>query len=94
MDAVTVLSFHSEATGTVFTGASYLRSVACLGATTAGHIQFRDGGASGPVLLEVYVPGNSNNVINIDIPGPGILFATDCHMTIPTGYHVTGFYGK
>jgi hypothetical protein len=93
MDAVTVRSVHLDATGTVFTGASYLRSICCLGAATAGHLVFRDGGASGTVLLEVSVPGNANNVVNIEIPGPGILFATDCHVTMPTGYHTTSFYG-
>jgi hypothetical protein len=94
MDAVNVAATHLDATGTVFTGASYLRSVASLGTTTAGHLEFRNGGASGTLLLEVYVPGNSNNVVNIQIPGPGILFDKDCHVTMPTGYHVTAFYGK
>jgi len=94
MDAVNISATHLDTTGTVFTGASYLRSVACLGTSTAGHLEFRNGGASGALLLEVSVPGNANNVINIEIPGPGILFGTDCHVTMPTGYHITAFHGK
>jgi hypothetical protein len=93
MDAVTVRAAHRDTTGTVFTGVSYLRSVCCLGTSTAGHLEFRDGGASGTLLLDVSVPGNANNVVNIEIPGPGILFATDCHVTMPAGYHTTSFYG-
>jgi hypothetical protein len=94
MDAVNVSSSHLSATGTLFTGASYLRSINCLGAATAGSLVFRNGGASGTVLLTVDVPGNANNINTINIPGPGILFDTDCHVTMPTGYNVTVFYGK
>ena len=94
MDAVKISSTPRDTTGTVFTGASYLRSISCLGTSTAGHLEFRDGGATGTLLLEVSVPGNANNVSNVLIPGPGILFTTDCHVTMPAGYHVTTFQGK
>jgi hypothetical protein len=79
-------------TGTLFTGASYLKSINCLGASTAGMLVFRDGGATGPILLQVDVPGNANNATNVEIPAPGILFATSCYITMPTGYNVTIFY--
>lgn len=94
MDAVNVISAHRSTTGTVFTGASYLHSINCLGTATAGALVFRNGGTSGTVLLEIDVPGNANNINTVTIPGPGVLFDTDCHVTMPTGYNVTAFYGK
>lgn len=81
-------------TGTLFTGSFYLKGVNFLGTATAGTITFRDGGASGAILFQVDVPGNSNNNSHVNIPVPGILFETDCHLTVPTGYSVTAFYGK
>ena len=94
MDAVNVLSSHLSANGTLFTGASYLRSINCLGTATAGTLIFRNGGSGGTILLQVDVPGNANNINTVTIPGPGILFDTDCYVTMPSGYNVTIFYGK
>ena len=94
MDAVNVFSSHLSANGTLFTGPSYLRSINCLGTATAGTLVFRNGGASGAILLKLDVPGNANNINNVTIPGPGILFDTDCYVSMPSGYNVTVFYGK
>lgn len=80
--------------GTLFTGPFYLKSINCLGAATAGMLTFKDGGSGGTTLLQLDVPGNSNNTNTVTIPGPGLLFETDCYVTMPTGYNVTVFYGK
>jgi len=95
-DPVGLKSAHlsGTSTGTLFTGTFYLKSVNTLGATTAGMLTFRDGGASGPILLQLDVPGNSNNTNTVAIPGPGLLFETDCYVSMPAGYNVTIFYGK
>ena len=95
-DPVGLKSAHlsGATTGTLFTGTFYVKSVNCLGATTAGMLTFRDGGASGTIIFQLDVPGNSNNATNVIIPGPGILFETDCYVSMPTGYNVTIFYGK
>jgi hypothetical protein len=90
-----VLAGHRITTGSIVTGTYYLKSVTCLGATTAGHLKFYDGADNtGTLILEVDVPGNSNNINNILIPGPGLLFTAGLYVEMPTGYHVTAFYGK
>jgi hypothetical protein len=95
-DPVGLKSAHlsGATTGTMFTGAFYLKSINCLGTATAGMLTFRDGGASGTILLQIDVPGNANNTNNVIIPAPGILFETDCYVSMPTGYNLTICYGK
>jgi hypothetical protein len=95
-DPVGLKSAHlsGATTGTLFTGSFYLKAVNCLGTSTAGMLTFRDGGASGAILLQLDVPGNANNTNNVIIPAPGILFETDCYISMPTGYNVTIVYGK
>ena len=94
-DPVGVKSAHTSATtATLFTGPFYLKGLTCLGTATAGTLVFRDGGSGGTVLLEIDVPGNSNNIQDTVIPGAGILFEKDRYLTQPTGYNTTIFYGK
>lgn len=94
-EQVVVRSAHASTSATTLvTGATYLKSVNCLGTSTAGVIRFYDGtSASGTLILEVDVPGNANNINTITIPGPGLLCNTALHVTMPTGYNVTVFYG-
>ncbi len=61
---------------------------------TAGDIIFRDGGASGTVLVQFNIPANTNNSVPILIPAAGLLFETNLHVTLPTSAKVTIFYGK
>jgi hypothetical protein len=58
-------------------------------------IQFRDGGASGPILCEVDVGSNSNpNSFFVPVPGEGVLFQTNIYMTLSASVvGVTAFYG-
>ena len=80
---------------TLATGANYLKSVVCLGTSTAGIVRFYDGtSASGTLILELDVPGNANNINEIIIPEPGLLFTRALHVTLPAGYAVTVFYGQ
>lgn len=94
-DPVGVKTAHTSATtATLFTGPFYLKGINCLGTATAGALTFKDGGSGGTTLLVIDVPGNSNNINNVNIPGAGLLFETDCYLTQPTGYNTTIFYGK
>lgn len=95
-NATVIKSVHTSTSATtIVTGANYLKSVICLGTATAGSIKFYDGtSASGTLILEVDVPGNANNIQNVIIPGPGLLFDKALHVTFPAGYNVTVFYGK
>jgi hypothetical protein len=88
-----VKSAHIEATGTIVSGRNRLKGYQCLSGGTAGDIIFRDGGASGTIRLQFNIPNNTNNPFANLIPGEGILFTTDIHVTLPTAAKVTVFYG-
>ena len=88
-----VLSSHVEATGTMVSGRIRVKGYQCLSGGTAGDIIFRDGGASGTVRLQFNIPNNTNNPFANLIPGEGILFTTDVHVTLPTAAKITVFYG-
>ena len=88
-----VLAVHSEATGTVVSGRVRVKGYQCLSGGTAGDIILRDGGASGTIRLQFNIPANTNNPFANLIPGEGILFSTDVHVTLPTAAKITVFYG-
>jgi hypothetical protein len=88
-----VKAAHVEATGTIVSERTRVKGYQCLSGGTAGDIIFRDGGASGPIKLQFNVPANTNNPFANLIPGEGILFTTDVHVTLPTAAKVTVFYG-
>ena len=88
-----VKSAHVEATGTMVSGRVRVKGYQCLSGGTAGDIIFRDGGASGTIRLQFNVPANTNNPFANLIPGEGILFETDVHVTLPTSAKITVFYG-
>ena len=91
-----VKSTHLTAAGSVFSGRTRLKGFSfCPAISTAAMIQFRNGGATGPILCEVDVAANSNpNSFYILIPGEGILFDTNIYMTTTAAVAgVTAFYG-
>jgi hypothetical protein len=87
-----VLSAHTEATGTLVSARTRLRGYQCISGGTAGDIIFRDGGASGTIRLRFNI-GTGTQPIGLPIPGQGILFTTDIHVTLPATAKVTIFYG-
>jgi hypothetical protein len=93
MQQTDVKAAHVEATGTIVSGRNRLKGYQCLSGGTAGDIIFRDGGSSGPIRLQFNVPANTNNPFANIIPGEGILFYTDIHVTLATSAKVTVFYG-
>lgn len=88
-----VKSAHIETTSTMVSGRVRVKGYQCLSGGTAGDIIFRDGGASGTIRLQFNVPANTNNPFANLIPGEGILFTDDVHVTLPTAAKVTVFYG-
>jgi hypothetical protein len=88
-----VKASHVEATGTMVSGRVRVKGYQCLSGGTAGDIILRDGGASGVVRLQFNIPANTNNPFANLIPGEGILFDTDVHVTLPTAAKITVFYG-
>ena len=89
-----VLSTHLNTSGVVSATRNRLKGFSVVGSGTTGTVQFKDGGASGTILCEVDVPGNTNvNSFYIMIPGEGILFGTSIYATITNLGSVTAFYG-
>ena len=81
--------------GTLLNAPTRLKGICFLGDGTAGDMEFRDGGVNGPTRLDFNIPANSNNVVNIQIPGEGIKFNTSIYVVMPSagGSSVTIFYG-
>ena len=88
-----VFSAHADATGTIYAGATNLAGYQALSGGTAGEFIFRDGGSGGTVLLRFNVPANTNNPFANIIPGNGIRFNTDIHVTVPASSKLTIFCG-
>ena len=87
-----VKAVHSDATGTLVSGRNRLKGYQCLSGGTAGDVIIRDGGASGTVRLQFNI-STSLVAFGIPIPGEGILYYTDMHVTLPTAAKITVFYG-
>ncbi len=89
-----VRSTHLTASGVVFAARTRLKAFSCVGTTSAGVLQFRDGGSSGAVLCEVDIPANTNvNSFYTLIPGEGILFSTSIYATLTNIGAVTAYFG-
>ena len=88
-----VFSAHADATGTIYAGATNLAGYQIAPGGTAGEIIFRDGGAGGTLLLKVNIPATPLTPISTLIPGNGIRFTTNIHVTLPASAAVTIFCG-
>ena len=88
-----VFSAHADATGTIYAGATNLAGYQIAPGGTAGEIIFRDGGAGGTLLLKVNIPATPLTPISTLIPGNGIRFNTNIHVTLPASAAVTIFCG-
>ena len=87
-----VFSEHADATGTIYAGATNLAGYQLASGGTAGEIVFRDGGVSGTIRLKVNITTNTAVIATL-IPGNGIRFDTNIHVTLPTAASVTIFCG-
>jgi len=91
-----VKSAHASAAATLFNGPTRLKGlIICPAASTAATVQFKDGGSSGTVLLEIDIASNSNpNTYTFDVPGEGIRFNTTLYLALSASVTgVTVFYG-
>ena len=87
-----VLAVHRETTGTIASGRNRLKGLIVTPGGTAGDIIFRDGGASGTVRLQFNLSTNQS-AFSVLVPGEGVLYFTDIHVTLPTASKITVFYG-
>ena len=88
-----VFAAHTDATGTIYAGATNLAGYQIAPGGTAGEIIFRDGGAAGTERLRVNIPVAPLTPISTLIPGNGIRFSTNIHVTLPANAAVTIFCG-
>lgn len=88
-----VFSQHADATGTIYSGATNLAGYQLLTGGTAGEIEFRDGGSGGTVLMRVNIAATPTNPFSTLLPGNGIRFNTDIHVTLPANAKITIFCG-
>ena len=88
-----VLSAHTESTDTLVSGRVRLKGCIVTCGGTGGDVVFRDGGASGTARLTCNIPVTAAFAFSTVIPGEGILFNTDVHVTLPTAAKITVFYG-
>jgi len=92
-----VKSKHLSAAGSIYADRARLKGIVVAPAiSTAATFEFRDGGATGEILYQMYIPVNSNpNTFDVLIPGEGILFRTNIYLTFSVGSvtGVTAFYG-
>lgn len=87
-----VFSKHANATGTIYSGPTNLGGYQLKPGGTAGTIEFRDGGATGTLLLELDITVNTAVIATL-LPGNGIRFTTDIHVTLPASAAITIFCG-
>ena len=88
-----VFAKHTQTTGVLYAGATNLAGYQALSGGTAGDIIFRDGGASGTILLQFNIPANTNNPFANILPGNGIRFTSNVYVTLPTSASITIFCG-
>jgi len=93
MQQTDVKSAHLDsATATIISSRTRVKAYQCVSGGTAGDVIFRDGGSSGPIRLQFNIATGTQPIALI-IPGEGILFYTDVHVTLPTSAKITVFYG-
>ncbi len=81
-----VFSAYRTTTGTMVPSRTRVRGFFITGTGTA---EFKDGGASGTSRITI----NSSNSHSGVIPGNGVLFSSDVHVTLTGVTAVTIFYG-
>ena len=87
-----VKATHVEATGTIVSGRVRVKAYHCISGGTAGDVIYRDGGSGGIIRLQFNI-GTGTQPVSLLIPGEGIVFNTDVHVTLPATAKITTFYG-
>lgn len=87
-----VKAAHADTTGTIVSGRNRLKAYQAISGGTAGDVIIRDGGATGTIRLQFNISTNLTG-FGLTIPGDGIVYETDMHVTLPTGAKITVFYG-
>lgn len=86
-----VLAVYVTGTGALGTGGRCRVKGVYYVASGSGTLAFRDGSASGPIRLQMAIPASGPGIAVV--PGEGVLFQGDPHLTITGAANVTVFYG-
>lgn len=86
-----VLSVYVTGTGALGTGGRCRVKGVYYVATAAGSLIFRDGSATGPIRIQMATSSSGSGLALI--PGEGVLFQGDPHLTVGGTASVTVFYG-
>ena len=87
-----VKAVHTDATGTLVSGRNRVKGLIVTPGGTAGDIILRDGGSGGTTRLQFNLSTNQS-AFSFTVPGEGVLFLTDIHVTLPASSKITVFYG-
>lgn len=74
-------------------GRARVKAVYAISNTSAGTLVLRDGGATGPIKATINVLASATSPTYISLPGEGLLFNTDVHVTITNVQSAMVFYG-
>ena len=85
---------HLHASGVLFAGPTRVKGFSVSPGGTAGEIEFYDNAsaASGTIRLTLNISVNQA-LDSLAIPGEGIRFDNGVYVDMPTGAHITVFYG-
>ena len=86
-----IKSAQAAATGTLVAGPGRLLHVHIVAAASAGTAEFKDDGGIGTSRLLIDTPA-AIGPVEVPVPGGGILFTTDIHLTLATATFVTIIY--
>ena len=78
--------------GVVFAGPARIKGMYAVCGASAGSITFRDGGASGTVLMTVATPADATATIDVIVPENGIRCETGIYCQISNATSVLTFY--
>lgn len=71
-----------------------IKSIYGVSGASAGSVVFRDGGASGPIVMTMNTPTAANSgIFWLPMPGEGILVETNLHATLSNVASVMVIYG-
>ena len=88
-----VKSAYLTGTGAAGVGRCRIKGASVVSAASAGTIVIRNGSATGETLLTIGTPASTASAFSVVIPGEGILFSADPHLTFSNVVSITFFYG-
>ena len=69
-----------------------VRGLVITGGSSVGVVTLKDGGGSGTTRITINTPA-VDGIVNVIIPGDGVVFTTDVHATLTNVASLTIFYG-